>query len=104
VAQLKGSAVPVIDSVESIRKVEGNKSCAVNRNHYKLVQTPQVFHSSNLIAAYNVAYDPHFTDDASVFENNGETIHLVEGNRENIKITTPIDMELAEFFLSKHQV
>ena len=98
-AETKGNAVPVIDAFESIRQVteEGNK--ALDRSGIKLVQTPQVFLSGQLFKAYELPYSDTFTDDASVVEAAGFSINLVEGNRENIKITTPFDLKLAEVML-----
>lgn len=93
------AVVPVIDSVESIRKVQPSGNCAVDRNAFKLVQTPQVFDAELLKKAYMQPFSPLFTDDASVIESFGEKIHLVEGNRENIKITTDLDLIIAEIFL-----
>ena len=93
-----GSAVvPVIDVVETVRHLLGEKeSETVPRDYYKLVQTPQVFPVSLLKRAYAQVYTPQFTDDASVVEALGEQIVLVEGNRENIKLTTPFDLQIAD--------
>ena len=93
-----GSAVvPVIDVVETVRHLLGEKeSETVPRDCYKLVQTPQVFPVSLLKRAYAQVYTPQFTDDASVVEALGEQIVLVEGNRENIKLTTPFDLQIAD--------
>jgi 2-C-methyl-D-erythritol 4-phosphate cytidylyltransferase len=96
------AAIPVIGMVDSIREITsyGNKSAS--REMYKLVQTPQVFDGELLKKAYNQDFTPLFTDDASVVEATGAKIHLVEGNRENIKITTEFDLLLAEtLMLSK---
>lgn len=98
-AERTGTAIPVIDIVESIRKVEENDNEAVDRNLYKAVQTPQVFETQILKAAYRQDYVPTFTDDASVVEAFGHKISIVEGNKENIKITTPLDLEIGELFL-----
>jgi len=98
-AKAKGNAIPVTEIPESIRFVENDTSRAVSRDHYRLVQTPQVFESSLLKKAYQQAYNSAFTDDASVVENMGTTIHTVEGNVENIKITTQKDLELAGILL-----
>ncbi|MBK3516662.1 2-C-methyl-D-erythritol 4-phosphate cytidylyltransferase [Carboxylicivirga marina] len=98
-AQALGNAIPVLDAFESIRQLNDDCSKAIDRSSIKLVQTPQVFHSDQLMAAYNQDYDSLFTDDASVVEAYGKTIHLVAGNRENIKITTPFDLVLAEAFI-----
>lgn len=94
-----GAVVPVIDSVESIRKVTSNNSVAVDRSNYKLVQTPQVFQAEILKKAYKQSYSSLFTDDASVVEAFGYKIHLVEGNRENIKVTTPFDLLISAALL-----
>ena len=71
----------------------------VDRNDYRLVQTPQCFHAALLKAAYGKAGSGEFTDDASVVEAAGEKIFLVPGLRESIKITTPVDLRMAESFL-----
>lgn len=101
VAQSEGAAIPVMPIVESLRKVEGELSCAVERSDYRSVQTPQIFASTALKAAYNVSYRPEFTDDASVYEAAGGRITLIEGNKENIKITIRQDIVLAEYLLSE---
>ena len=90
------TAIPVVDLVDSIRQVSENGSKSVDRNAYKLVQTPQVFDAELLLKAYEQEYTPLFTDDASVVEALGTKIYLVEGNRENIKITTEFDLKMAE--------
>ena len=87
------AVIPVIPVVETLRHVsEGTKP----RNDYRLVQTPQCFDIQSLKAAYRQPYNNGFTDDASVAEAFGFDITLVEGNRENIKITTPYDLKIAE--------
>lgn len=91
-AEKNGSAIPVTSAIESIREIKANKSVAVNRENFKMVQTPQVFICSKLKVAYSQSYNKLFTDDASVFEHAGFSINLTHGNRENIKITTPIDL------------
>lgn len=95
-AEEYGAAIPVIDVHETIRKIHGDYSLTVDRNSYKLVQTPQVFDAEILLEAYEQDYDESFTDDASVVESNEKLVMLVEGNRENIKITTPDDLKIAE--------
>ena len=96
-AALSGAVVPVIDVVETIRHIMGNgASETVPRNDYQLVQTPQVFSASLLREAYKQDYTDFFTDDASVVERFGHSVALVKGNRENIKITTPFDLVVAE--------
>lgn len=99
-AKVYGNAVPVVPIVDSVRHVHDNGSHPVNRHHLRIVQTPQCFDIALLKKAYNTEYLPSFTDDASVVEHFGAKIHLVEGNQENIKITTPFDMQLAEFILT----
>ena len=91
------AVVPVIDVVETVRHlVNDNSSVTVPRADYKLVQTPQVFPICLLKRAYSQDYIPHFTDDASVVEALGSQVSLVAGNRENIKLTTPFDLKVAE--------
>lgn len=96
-AACSGTAVPVVPVVETLRHVSPDgESMTVPRSDYRLVQTPQVFSLSLLRRAYRQTYAPQFTDDASVVEALGERITLVEGNRENIKLTTPADLLLAK--------
>jgi 2-C-methyl-D-erythritol 4-phosphate cytidylyltransferase len=103
VANDKGSAIAVIPLKDSIRKLtDAGSSCSVNRNNFCLVQTPQTFQVNVIKQSYAVAQDAaQFTDDASVAENAGFTISLIEGSYQNIKITTPEDLIWAEAFLSK---
>lgn len=98
-AKTSGNALPVIQPSESIRfaNEQGNK--AVDRSKYFLVQTPQTFKVNSIKEAYKKAPHEDFTDDASVLESSGHKIHLVDGNRENIKITWPHDLLLAKSFL-----
>ena len=92
-----GAAVPVVPVVESVREVDADGgSRPVDRTRLRMVQTPQVFRADVLRAAYCLPYDPRFTDDASVVEASGVAVRLVPGNRENIKLTTPMDLLLAE--------
>lgn len=95
----KGTAIPVYEMTESVRELSEKGSRAVDRNLYKLVQTPQVFSYEIIEKAYKQEYSPLFTDDASVVEAAGFYVNLVEGNRENIKITTPFDLKIAQLFL-----
>lgn len=99
-AEISKAVIPVTDAVESIRMLTGTGSVAVDRTQYKLVQTPQVFESSLIKRAYSQEYSPLFTDDASVVEAYGHSVELVYGNPENIKITTPGDLLIAEAFLN----
>ena len=100
-AQEKGNAIPVLDVVDSLRHyVEDEKiNKAVARSSYKVVQTPQCFTSELILKAYQQDFDELFTDDATVVEKLGETINLVAGNRENIKITNKEDLLLAAALL-----
>ena len=100
-AERCGAAIPVMPVVESLRCVEGEHSRAVDRSAYRAVQTPQVFDATQLKAAYSKSYSPEFTDDASVYEAYGYSVTLIDGNRENIKITIPQDIALAEIILSQ---
>jgi 2-C-methyl-D-erythritol 4-phosphate cytidylyltransferase len=94
-----GNAIPVLPVTESLRKLEGTQNVSVDRSLYLSVQTPQTFRSEQILESYRQAYEPGFTDDASVVEKAGFQIFMVEGNRENIKITTPTDLIIAEAFL-----
>lgn len=93
-AAIHQAVIPVVDVVETVREVTTEGSRTVDRNRYKLVQTPQVFDADLLKQAYSQSYTPLFTDDASVVEAWGASVYLTEGNRENIKITTPFDLKI----------
>jgi 2-C-methyl-D-erythritol 4-phosphate cytidylyltransferase len=96
-AEQCGAAIPVIALNESIRFFENEeKSVSVSREKYRIVQTPQVFNSEILVRAYEQPYSKDFTDDASVVEKSGYPVSSVEGNVENIKLTAPLDMEMAK--------
>jgi len=99
-AHLTGNALPVISVSESVRFVENETSQPVDRSRIMLVQTPQTFRVNLINEAYRQPFEEKFTDDASVLENAGYTIHLTEGNRENIKITWPSDLIWAESILA----
>lgn len=96
----KKAVIPVIGVVETVRRLTETGSETVPRDSYKLVQTPQVFEVDLLRRAYRQPYTDAFTDDASVVEALGEQVYLVEGNRENIKLTTPSDLRMAEYLCS----
>lgn len=103
-AALHGAALPVTDIVDTVRRLSSEPdmvkgSVTVPRQDYKLVQTPQVFRTALLKEAYRQTYRSDFTDDASVVEALGHPVCLVAGNRENIKITTPFDLKMAEALL-----
>lgn len=95
-ASKTGNAIPVIACNDSVRVTSLTGSKIINRDAIKLVQTPQVFKNTILQRAYQTAFSVEFTDDASVVEKLGEQIHLVDGNEENIKITRPLDLKIAE--------
>ena len=102
-ARTAKAVIPVIPVVETVRHLEGDSSVTVPRGDYRLVQTPQTFDIQLLKAANRQPYNDGFTDDASVVESYGHAITLVEGNRENIKITTPYDIVVAEAIITSEQ-
>ena len=95
-----GNAIPVISPADSLRLINDHTSVPVSRVNVKQVQTPQVFNAELIKKAYQQEYDPSFTDDATVLEKTGEKINMVDGNRENIKITNPEDLFIAQTLLS----
>ena len=100
-AVLNNSAIPVLPLKDSLRKGEWKESQHVDRSEYWIVQTPQVFKKELLVEAYKLPFSKEITDDASLIERLGEHVHLSEGNEENIKLTTPFDMKIAEFLINK---
>ena len=96
----KPAIVPVIPMYDSLRQLTEMGNNSVDRSSYVAVQTPQVFSASLLRQAYSQPYNVLYTDDASVVEALGECIELTEGNRENIKLTTPFDLIIAEGIIS----
>lgn len=101
-AEKSGSAIAVMPLKDSIRKVSAdNTSKFQDRQDFRLVQTPQTFQIGKIKSAFQVAEIPQFTDDATVYEYQGWEVSLIPGNAENIKITTPEDLEYAEFLLSR---
>ena len=95
-----GSAIPVINSKDSVRILNEAGNEAMERDNVRLVQTPQTFHSKILLPAFNIDYKDRFTDEASVIEAFGLKVKLVEGEENNIKITRPLDLAMAEYLLS----
>jgi len=95
-AEKYGNAIPVVNPSDSLRFVEGENNRYMNRLNVMQVQTPQVFDIDLIRRAYRQEYDTSFTDDATVVEKTGVKIHLVEGNRENVKITNPEDLLIAQ--------
>lgn len=103
VAAAQGNAVAAVALKESIRQLIAAGSQALDRNQYRLVQTPQCFALALLRRAYEQPEEPLFTDDAAVVERLGEPIYLTAGAYENIKITTPEDLIWAESFLRRNE-
>ena len=98
-AEKFGTAIPVISCGDSVRMITEGGNEAFDRNTIKLIQTPQTFHSKILLEAYKIDYKDKFTDEACVVEAFGLKVHLIEGEENNIKITRPIDLMLAEKIL-----
>lgn len=97
-----GTAIPVITSRDSIRVITADGNNAFDRNKIMLVQTPQTFHSKILLPAFNIDYNDKFTDEATVVEAYGIKVTLVEGEENNIKITRPLDLMVAEKIIDKN--
>jgi 2-C-methyl-D-erythritol 4-phosphate cytidylyltransferase len=97
-----GSAIPAISCRDSVRMVTEDGNDAIDRNLIMLVQTPQTFHSKILIPAFQIDYKDKFTDEATVVEAYGLKVSLVEGEENNIKITRPIDLIIAESLVASH--
>jgi 2-C-methyl-D-erythritol 4-phosphate cytidylyltransferase len=95
-----GSAIPCIPVVDSMRLLhEDGKSTPVDRNGLRIIQTPQTFQTGIILPAFNTLYNPAFTDEATVVEASGCNVHLIDGERDNLKITNPGDMIIAETLL-----
>lgn len=99
-AEQHPAVIPVVAPPDSYRVVEGEHSHIIDRSTLRIVQTPQVFQTATLRKAYEQPFSASFTDDASVVEVSGTEITLSEGERENIKITTPADMIIAEAIIA----
>jgi 2-C-methyl-D-erythritol 4-phosphate cytidylyltransferase len=97
----KGSAIPAVSATDTIRLMDGEKHHLINREDVMLIQTPQTFQSEILLKAFEQNYQASFTDEANVVEASGVPIFLVEGEFENIKITRPLDMAIANYILTK---
>ena len=100
-AEKTGSAIPAISSKDSIRLVTEDGNVPLNRENVMLIQTPQTFHSKILLPAFKIDYKDKFTDEATVVEAYGLKVNLIEGEINNIKITTPADIVMAENLLLK---
>ena len=101
-ARRDGAAIPVVALNDSVRQVVGEASHALDRSTLRAVQTPQAFDARLLLDAYSLPYQPTFTDDASVVEQLGHPITLVEGDPHNLKITRPMDLALVEYLLNSN--
>jgi 2-C-methyl-D-erythritol 4-phosphate cytidylyltransferase len=99
-AVTQGSAIPALPVTETIRTIEGGKVRLVDRTFLRTIQTPQVFQVSMLKEAYAHPYQNSFTDDAAVLEAMGKTVHLTDGEPQNLKITNPVDLLFAEAYLA----
>ena len=99
-AENNTAVIPVVAPIDSYRIVEGDNSRIIDRSALRMVQTPQLFQAEALRKAYEQPFSTAFTDDASVMEAAGHKVTLVEGERENIKITTPSDMLIAEAIIN----
>jgi 2-C-methyl-D-erythritol 4-phosphate cytidylyltransferase len=99
-AEKHDASIPVIEVADSYRRIVDNDSKIVPRSELRIVQTPQIFKASLLRKAYEQPFNTAFTDDASVVEQLGQRISLVEGERSNLKLTTPDDLSWAEWWLS----
>jgi 2-C-methyl-D-erythritol 4-phosphate cytidylyltransferase len=97
----KGSAIPAVSSTDTIRITEGTKHHVVDRTNVMMIQTPQTFNATLLKKAFEQPYQPSFTDEANVLEASGKEVYLIEGEYENIKITRPLDLAIAEYILAK---
>lgn len=101
-ARRDGAAIPVVALNDSVRQVVGEASHALDRSALRAVQTPQAFDARLLLDAYSLPYQTTFTDDASVVEQLGHPITLVEGDPHNLKITRPMDLALSEYLLNSN--
>lgn len=97
-----GAALPVLPVTDTLRRVTDDGGYNVQRNDYRTVQTPQTFDAQLLKQAFKQPYSDNFTDDASVVEALGHKVTMVDGNRENIKLTTPFDLVVAEALIKNN--
>ncbi|MDB5211309.1 MAG: 2-C-methyl-D-erythritol 4-phosphate cytidylyltransferase [Sediminibacterium sp.] len=100
----KGSAIPAVAATDSIRIANGTDHTVADRNHVRIIQTPQTFLSAILLPAFNTTYQDSFTDEATVVEASGQQVFLIEGEYENIKITRPADLMIAEQILASRNL
>jgi 2-C-methyl-D-erythritol 4-phosphate cytidylyltransferase len=103
-AMTSGTAIPAINVVDSVRVLSDSGSSPINRDMLRIIQTPQTFQGNILLPAFAQDYQSSFTDEATVVENMGHKITLVEGDKNNIKITTPEDLQLAENLMARRKL
>jgi 2-C-methyl-D-erythritol 4-phosphate cytidylyltransferase len=99
-----GSAIPAIPIAESIRHIDDENSKPVDRDKLRIIQTPQTFKTDIILDAFKCDYKPDFTDEATVVEANGLKVHLIQGEKRNIKITTKEDLIIAEAYLKQIEI
>jgi len=97
----KGSAIPVTNMKDSVRMIDKGKHHALDRSLLKLVQTPQAFQTQIILPAFQISYHESFTDEATVVEASGKEVYLIDGEETNIKITSPVDLLIAESYLNR---
>lgn len=100
----KGNAIPCVFIKDSLRKINSSNNEYANREEFRAIQTPQTFQIDSIKKAFEQPYQASFTDEASVLENLGEEINLIHGIDENIKITTPFDLKMAEIIISQSSI
>ncbi len=100
----KGNAIPCVLIKDSLRKINSSNNEYANREEFRAIQTPQTFQIDSIKKAFEQPYQASFTDEASVLENLGEEINLIHGIDENIKITTPFDLKMAEIIISQSSI
>jgi len=100
-ASIHGNAITSVKLKESIRFVDSDSNKTVDRTNYRLIQTPQTFKSDEILEAFKNTQVSNFTDDAGVLEAYGKSIHLIDGEYHNIKITTPEDLVFAASYINK---
>jgi len=97
----KGSAIPAVTATDTVRLMNGEQHQLLDRENIMLIQTPQTFRSDILLKAFEQTYQTSFTDEANVVEASGIPVYLVDGEYENIKITRPLDLAIANYILTK---
>lgn len=100
----KGSAIPAVAATDSIRIIQGASSQVADRNLVRIIQTPQTFQTSLLLPAFDTDFKESFTDEATVLEAAGQKVQLIEGDHQNIKITRPVDLLIAENILLQREL